>query len=138
MVVPAINKSLFIRHKGYILTTHTTNLVLDLERLDWSRRANCFACHAADIPVSSGIFYEIGSDELKHTSSTNATGQPEVYFYQGHLQGSAFHCPYCGPYVVSRSLMATANAADRVQTYLNRHPEYRNNPTVIHNANVDF
>lgn len=120
------------------MTTQTTNSVLDLERLDWSRRTNCFVCDNSDTPVSNGIFYEIGSNEPKHTSSNNVTGQPEVYFYQGNLQGSAFHCPHCGPYVVSESLMATANAAGRVQTYLDRHPEYRDNPEVIHNANVDF
>ncbi|ELT6541050.1 hypothetical protein Q7X49_000062 [Salmonella enterica] len=133
LIVSAINKRLLTLTKRDIL------MILDLERLDWSRRTNCFVCNDDDTPVSSGIFYEVRSNNLKHTFPTNnTTGQPESGFFHGNLDGSAFRCPHCGPYVVSGTLMATANASGRVQTYLSRHPEYRDNPVVIHTYNVDF
>lgn len=100
------------------MTTHTTNLVLDLEHLDWSRRANCFVCHTANIPVSNGVFYEVGSNTPKHIGST------------------AFHCPHCGWYVVSGSLMASGNADVQIREYLNTHPEYQDAPKVIHTYDV--
>lgn len=119
------------------MTTQTANSVLDLDRLDWSRRANCFVCHAADIPVSSGIFYEVGSNDLKHTISTNnTTGQPEGAFVHGNLDGSAFRCPHCGLYVVSGSLMASGNAAVQIREYLSTHQEYQDAPKVIHTYDV--
>lgn len=118
------------------MTTRITNSVLDLERLDWSRHTNCFVCNNTDTPVSNGIFYEPGSNAIMHACSTNVTGHPEGSFYNGNLDGSAFRCPHCGPYIVSGTLMVTENASERIRDYLDTHPEYRDAPKVIHTFDV--